>query len=138
MNVTQRLLPKHHSYQLLAGIASPGFFSRCGFTYSCLLQVQGSISYNTLREMCLYFITLPKYTPVKGASRTKQPFPVAVLKLAICLLALYALTKPGFCSNLLDTSKSCVRTSFQGMVQKGYTTDWVLSGQEEKKLRTNN
>lgn len=126
--------------QLLA----PGWNCFTGILFKMWFHLQlstpsvGSISYNTLREMCLYLITLPKYIPVKGAKRTKQPFPVAILKWAIGLLALYALTKSGFCSNLLDTSKSCVRTSFQGMIQKGYTTDWALSGQEEKKLRTNN
>lgn len=140
MNVMQQLPPKYHSYYLLAGIASSGFFSRWSFTYSCLLQVQGSVSSDMLRKMCFYFITFPKYSLVKGYMEQKEKiaFPTAVLKLVICLLALYALTKYGFCSSLLDTSKSCVQTNFQGMVQKGYTTDRLLSGREAEKLRTNN
>lgn len=152
MNVMQQLLPKY-SYQLLDRIASSGFFSRWSFTYSRLLQVQGSIGSNTLREMCLYFITFPKYTLVKGyrGKEENSLFPIAGVKFSnlpngsVCMcvlshsvMAIYALTTCGFCSNLLESSKSCVRTSFQGMVQKGYTTDRVLTGQEAKNLRTSN
>ena len=152
MNVMQQLLPKY-SYQLLDRIASSGFLSRCSFTYSRLLQGQGSIGSNTLREMCLYFITFPKYTLVKGyrGKEENSLFPIAGVKFSnlpngsVCMCVLSHSSHGYLCSDykwllfqLVGVQQKLCQTSFQGMVQKGYTTDRVLTGQEAKNLRTNN